>query len=78
MASKKVVLHVAVVCRSGEECSRRPDGDWASFVGSNRDQVVRRAFKAIETYSNGKDYDVLVGELTSKAVAPIKFELVKL
>ena len=78
----KPTLYVAVILTDPEhadvQCSGRPMGDWASFVGHSRDNVVRKAMAAAARWDpeNIKEYEIAVGTLTSRAEAPTRFSLV--
>jgi hypothetical protein len=81
--SKRIghVLYVAVVvsgsqirCGVMESC-RVPFGDWASFIGNDKDEVVRRALEAVRKWGQ---YQIWIGTLTDEVVVPTNFKLVKL
>ena len=78
-------LHVAVLTNGVSTFSGKPypsggrpgGGDWASFVGVERDDVVRQAMEMNKRL--GGRYTVLVGTLTQRAKAPEPtFDLVPL
>jgi hypothetical protein len=73
-----VVIYVAVVDRPSITFhSRRPHGDYAAFIGEDRDLVIQRALRAREDW--GRDvYRVLVGVLDSEAREPVRYEVVPL
>lgn len=81
-------LYVAVVDRvGGSYASDRAWGDYAAFVGENREDVIRRALRARDAWSHddaigrprhGRMYRVLVGELTGEAREPVRYEVVPL
>lgn len=83
-----MTLHVAVVDRfSDSYASNRPFGDWAAFVGQDRQDVIQRAMAARNEWSRndrysgsrgGRTYRVLVGELTGEAREPVRYEVVPL
>jgi hypothetical protein len=72
------VLYVAVVDRPADRFrSRREHGDYAAFVGEDRDEVIQRALRARDEW--GRDvYRVLVGVIDSEAREPVRFEVVPL
>lgn len=72
-----VSLFVAVVVRADGSPSKRTEGDWASFIGADRNLVVSRALAAVRKWENGSfgQYEVQVGELTQRAVSNVAFEL---
>ena len=74
-------LHVAVVDREGGSLpshrSDRPKGDWACFVGENREVVIKRALAARNDWGPNL-YRVLVGELTGEVREPVRYEVVPL
>ena len=75
---KGPVLYVAVVDRPSVTLhSRRPHGDYAAFLGENRDEVIQRALRAREDWGR-EVYRVLVGVLDSEAREPVRFEVVPL
>jgi hypothetical protein len=76
-SSESINLFVAVVVRADGSRSKRTDGDWASFTGTNRDLVVGRALAAVRKWENGSfgKYEVQVGTITQRAVAKTDFEL---
>lgn len=73
-----MTLHVAVVDRVAVSYrSARPAGDYAAFIGANREDVIERALKARNKW--GRDiYRVLVGTLTAEAREPVRYEVVSL
>ena len=75
---KGAVLYVAVVDRPADGFrSRREYGDYAAFLGENRDDVIQRALRARDDW--GRDvYRVLVGVLHSEAREPVRYEVVPL
>ena len=77
-AQTSPALYVAVVDRPSDAYrSRRPHGDYAAFIGRDRDEVVQRALRAREAW--GRDiYRVLVGVLDSEAREPVRYEVVPL
>ena len=76
--SQGTVLYVAVVDRPSDRFhSRRPHGDYAAFVGEDRDDVIQRALRAREDW--GRElYRVLVGVLDAEAREPVRYEVVPL
>ena len=75
---KAAVLYVAVVDRPSITFhSRRPHGDYAAFIGENRDEVIQRALRAREDWGR-EVYRVLVGVLDSEAREPVRYEVVPL
>lgn len=63
--------------------SNRTKGDWASFVGTDRDLVIRKAREATLEWNQGEyapnaPYTILLGTLTSEVKFPINFEVVPL
>lgn len=80
--SPKRIVYVVVVMRSitaplgGIVLScRAPFGDWSSFVGEDRDEVVGRAMEAVRKWGQ---YEIWTGTLTGKVVVPTNFKLVAL
>ncbi len=49
------------------------DGDWNSFIGEDRDEVVNRAIKARDKWGNG--YSILVGVLRYEVEVTPNFTL---
>lgn len=88
--SKALKLFIAVVVNMTTNLdhavihSLRNRGDWASFVGTDRDAVIEEAVESCHAWSApggngyGHKYRVLVGELTGAAVTPTRFEVVPL
>lgn len=60
--------------------SQRPEGDWFSFIHTNKKEAMRLATAAMHkwngTSSAGHTYRVLVGELSGEA--KINFSVVKI
>jgi hypothetical protein len=72
------VLYVSVVDRPSDSFrSRRGHGDYAAFLGENRDEVIQRALRAREDWGR-EVYRVLVGVLDSEAREPVRYEVVPL
>lgn len=72
-----MTMFVAVIDRVDKRPSRRPHGDFAAFIGPERQDVIRRALAARNEW--GRDtYRVLVGELTGEAREPVQYEVVPL
>lgn len=75
-ASKKIAkkerLYVAVVMHEAIMPSKREDGSYACFIGSNKLGIIQKATeKAIAWRENGgyaSPYVIRVGELTEKAL----------
>jgi len=74
---RKSKLFVAVICAKvqlpsplGIIYSGRPSmGDWACFIGDDKEKVITQALKARDKWTasgNYGPYDVFTGELTSK------------
>ncbi len=75
---KGAVLYVAVVDRPADGFrSRREYGDYAAFLGENRDEVIQDALRARDE-SGREHYRVLVGVLDSEAREPVRYEVVPL
>jgi hypothetical protein len=75
---KSTVLYVAVVDRPSDRFrSRREHGDYAAFLGENRDEVIQRALRARDDWGR-EVYRVLVGVLDSEAREPVRYEVVPL
>jgi hypothetical protein len=63
--------------------SQRPLGDWACFVGADRDATIKRAIRARDawqrasagSFAHEHEYDIFVGRVESKVVIPSSFEL---
>jgi hypothetical protein len=73
-------MWVAVVTNENGP-SKRDDGSWACWVGEDRMRVVRTALKWATIWEGKSNcalgpYQVLVGEITQKAVVPINFEFI--
>jgi hypothetical protein len=76
--SPGTVLYVAVVDRPSDRLrSRRPHGDYAAFIGEDRNDVIQRALRAREDWGR-EVYRVLVGVLDSEAREPVRYEVVPL
>jgi len=76
--SPSTVLYVAVVDRPSDRFrSRRDHGDYAAFVGEDRDAVIQRALRAREDWGR-ETYRVLVGILDPEAREPVRYEVVPL
>jgi hypothetical protein len=74
----KEEVYVAVVMTANKVTSDRPEGDWAAFVGENKDDVINRAVKAKtkwELPGTYGPYVILVGKLTELAVPVSQFQL---
>src|ERR1022692_4193806 len=54
---KKQRLYVAVVIKAGKELSARAAGDWASFVGEDKANVIARAMQARDKWQEECRYD---------------------
>jgi hypothetical protein len=55
-------MFIAVVCKGKDlGSSKRPNGDWASFINYSKAVAIDRALEANERW--GGKYTVLVGEL---------------
>jgi hypothetical protein len=69
------VLHVAVVYTPGG--SRRDDHSLQCFVGSDQEDVIRRALQTSRVWGRNRDYDyaILVGTLEQEATIPVRFKL---
>ena len=75
---KAAALYVAVVDRPSDRFrSRREHGDYAAFVGEDRDEVIQRALRARDDWGR-EVYRVLVGVLDSEAREPVRYEVVPL
>lgn len=77
----KSTLFVAVVCKAAENRSQRTEGDWSSFIHSDRKEAISAAMKARAKWeASGKfgPYDILVGELVQQVRVPVTFELTKI
>lgn len=70
-------MYVAVVDRIDRRPSKRPHGDFAAFLGEDRQDVIRRALIARNEWGR-EIYRVLVGELTGEAREPVQYEVVPL
>lgn len=69
-------IYVAVVDSVGGRFrSRRPEGDYAAFIGDDRDDVIKRALVARQKWGCER-YRVLVGELIGEAREPVQYEVV--
>jgi hypothetical protein len=80
-------LYIAVIIGKGTTSgvelvlSGRLEGDWASYVGTDMNQVVKRAREAqVEWEASGEygPYRILVGTLESVVEFPVKYNLVKM
>ena len=75
------ILYVAVI-GTADMKSRSYNGGLSAFTGYDRDAVISEAIEKAREYNlqnNGRrGYHVLVGELTARAVSPVKYELVTL
>lgn len=76
-------IYVAVVCKDTTSLrSLRQDGDWACFLGNNRDEVIRKALKAASGWSEKnnyyRNYIVLVGKITGQAKRKTEWEFIKI
>jgi len=74
-----VVLHIAVVisegfCRNsgGNYMSKRPRGDWAAFINTDKNAVIVQAQNAGREWENQYGpYKILTGTLTNKVLTPV-------
>lgn len=80
------MIHVAVVGRITNPTSKifssgGDNGGWTSYMGSDQDEVVKRAINHAEQNNSKRPMhlmEVFVGELTLAAQTPVKFELIPL
>lgn len=73
---KQQALLICVVLRADGSASRRPHGDFASFIGFDQEELVERAHRAMEEWSYGKNtYKLVVGVLTHEVQFPTAYKL---
>lgn len=59
--------------------SKRPDGDWACFISTDRADAIYRALQAVRNWGGGSNrYRVLLGTLTTVVATPTNYKLVPL
>lgn len=79
MKKLKEKLYVAIVYNPTG--SLRDDKSHSCFTGNTKKNVIEQAFKAKFRWErNGTygPYDIVVGEITEKAIIPVSYRLVKM
>jgi hypothetical protein len=56
--------------------SMRDNDSWASYIGTDKDAVIKAALKASASFGAGR-YGVLVGTIDQAVKEPVRYELVR-
>lgn len=72
------MIYIATVCKNKDKfVSGRPEGDWASFIGSKKSDVIERAMEAKAKWERNSflRYTILVGTLKEEVAVPTQYTL---